>query len=83
MKAPESLTTGPPGHPLFFYVLFRKHVFLAVLGLCGVCGISVVVVSGGYSSLAVGGLLTVMACLVGELGVLASVAATCRLSPGL
>ena len=54
-----------------------------MLGLCGVCGISVVVVSGGYSSLAVGGLLTVMACLVGELGVLASVAATCRLSAGL
>ena len=39
-----------------------RWVFVAV------CGISVVVVSGGYSLLAVGGLLTVMASLVGELG---------------
>ena len=54
---------------LFFFnfVLFA-YLFLAVLGLGCCTGFSPVVVSGGYSLIAVSGLLTAVASLVEEQG---------------
>ena len=44
------------------------YLFLAVLGLCCCTGFSLVVASGGYSPVAVPGLLIVVASLVAEPG---------------
>ena len=44
------------------------YLFLAVLGLCCCVGFSPVAANGGYSLLAVSGLLTMAASLVAESG---------------
>ena len=52
----------------FFGFFFKLILFLAVLGLCCCTGFSLVVASGGYSPVAVPGLLIVVASLVAEPG---------------
>ena len=53
---------------MIFYIIVFTYLFLAVLGLCCCTGFSLVVASGGYSPVAVHGLLIVVASLVAELG---------------
>ena len=45
---------------------FKKFIYLAVLGLCCYAGFSLAVTSGGYSLVAVHGLIMVVAALVAE-----------------
>ena len=65
------LTTRLPGNshqgPVFFFlIIFIYFFFLAVLGLHCCMGFSLVVASGGYSLVAVHGLITAVAFLVVE-----------------
>ena len=50
------------------YIFKICFIYLAVLGLCCCTGFSLVVASGGYSPVAVPGLLIVVASLVAEPG---------------
>ena len=64
------LTTGSPGKSLYQLVFFKFHLFysfLAVLGLCGRAGFSVVALSRGYFLVVRQGLLTAAASLFVEL----------------
>ena len=54
---------GYNGICLFIYILF-----LAVLGLCAVCGLSLAVAIRGYSLVVIHGLLIVVSSLVAEHG---------------
>ena len=53
-------------HYLYIYAFFLKNLFLAALGLIAMHELSLVVVRGGYSLVALHGLLIVVALLVAE-----------------
>ena len=67
---------------MLFYIILFTYLFLAVLGLCCCTGFSLVVASGGYSPVAVPGLLIVVASLVAEPGLSGSWASVV-VAPGL
>ena len=67
---------------MLFYIILFTYLFLAVLGLCCCTGFSLVAASGGYSPVAVPGLLIVVASLVAEPGLSGSWASVVA-APGL
>ena len=56
-----------PGHHVFFFLIYTfVYLFMAMLGLCGCVGFSLVAASNGYSLVVVHGLLIAVASLVAE-----------------